>query len=231
MAPFNPQSSKHLCECLNKTPVSPNCKTIPRRSGHRYIPPPIRAEHDMFVVCLGAIGEGRASHGQQVRVRGHQRGLWGTHQTPAGTTQAAAASQRGAHQRCRWRMTQYQDLNQHISVFHVISGHQDPMILTHLWTVEWWEACPRPGHLLLPRWGREAPRLAASPPSCGLSRGWLSGSATPNCWPQGSCKASRSAASGADAPSGKLLPLTGLSFKRKKSQVTLNFVSDLNSDF
>lgn len=57
----------------------------------------------MFVVGLGAIGEGRAGHGQQVGVRGHQRGLRGAQQAPAGTTQAAAAGQRGPDHRGRWR--------------------------------------------------------------------------------------------------------------------------------
>lgn len=89
-------------QCWIKTPVSPNCKTIPRRSGHRYIPPPIWAEHDMFVVCLGTIGEGRAGHGQQVGVGGHQRRLRRAQQAPAGATQAAAPGQRGADQRRRW---------------------------------------------------------------------------------------------------------------------------------
>lgn len=95
-------SGKHQCKCLDKTPVSPNCKTIPRRSGHRYIPPPIRAEHDMFVICLGVIGEGRAGHGQQVGVWGHQRGLRGAQQAPAGSTQAAVACQRRPDQSRRW---------------------------------------------------------------------------------------------------------------------------------
>ena len=82
--------------------MSPNCKAIPRRPGHRYIPPPIRAEHDMFVVGLGAIGEGRAGHGEQVGVRGHQRGLGGAQQAAAGPAQAAAAGQRGPDQRGCW---------------------------------------------------------------------------------------------------------------------------------
>lgn len=56
----------------------------------------------MFVVCLGTIGEGRAGHGQQVGVGGHQRGLRRAQQAPAGTTQAAASGQLGADQSGRW---------------------------------------------------------------------------------------------------------------------------------
>lgn len=73
-----------------KTPVSPNGKTIPQRSDHLYIPPPICAENDIFVICLWMIGEGRAGHGQQVGVSGYQRRLCRAQQAPAGPTQAAA---------------------------------------------------------------------------------------------------------------------------------------------
>lgn len=55
----------------------------------------------MFVVCLGTIGEGRAGHGQQVGVGGHQRRLRRAQQAPTGATQTAAPGQRGPDQRRR----------------------------------------------------------------------------------------------------------------------------------
>lgn len=68
-----------------------------------HIPPSLRVEHDNIVVRLGAIGEGRARHGQQVWVCRHQRGLRGAQQAPAGTAHAAVACQCGPNQRSPWR--------------------------------------------------------------------------------------------------------------------------------
>lgn len=68
-----------------------------------HIPPSLRVKHDNVVVCLGAIGEGRARHGQQVWVCRHQRGLRGAQQAPAGTAHAAVACQCGPNQRSPWR--------------------------------------------------------------------------------------------------------------------------------
>lgn len=68
-----------------------------------HIPPSLRVEHDNVVVRLGAIGEGRARHGQQVWVCRHQRGLRGAQQAPAGTAHAAVACQCGPNQRSPWR--------------------------------------------------------------------------------------------------------------------------------
>lgn len=90
-----------IFQCLIKTPDSPNCKTIPRRSGLSYIPPPIHTEHELFVVRIWAIGEGRAGHGQQVWVWGHQGGLL-AQEASTGAAQAAVAGQRGSDQCSCW---------------------------------------------------------------------------------------------------------------------------------
>lgn len=74
----------------------------------------------MFVVCLGTIGEGRAGHGQQVGVGGHQRGLRRAQQAPAGTTQAAAPGQRGPDQRGRCGMkVMLEIISLHVSFTYV----------------------------------------------------------------------------------------------------------------
>lgn len=172
----------------------------------------------MFVVCLGAIGEGRAGHWQQVGVWRHQRGLWGAQQAPAGTTHAAVACQRGPDHCSRWGNEEEEDRSRLLVVYftaHFWPGTINCVGLTYLWTAEWWEAYPRPGHPRLLRWGKGAPTHVAWPPSCGRSRGSPSGSAAPSYWQQGSRRASRSAASGAAVPSGTPLPRTRLSWENK----------------